>query len=862
MDEIPKEYDWKGIEDKWLHSWDESCYYFDLESKKPPYIIDTPPPYPTGNFHVGNGLNWCYIDFVARYKRMRGLNVMFPQGWDCHGLPTEVKVEEIHGITKNQVKRAKFRKLCEELMEKNIGKMKGTMRRLGFSVDWSNEYVTMDPQYFKKTQISFVRMFKDGLIYKDDHPVNWCPRCETAIAFAEVEYDTRDNLLNFLHFDRIKIATTRPELLPACVAIAVHPGDERYRDKIGKKAKVPLFNHEVDIFSDESVDPEFGTGAVMICTFGDKQDVKWWKEHDLPLRKALTKEGKMTDIAEKYEGMDSNDCKKAIIEDLKSQGLIYDQKKLEQNVGLCWRCKTPLEILSEHQWFVKIDPDRIINESKKINWIPDHFFLRLKNWTESMEWDWCISRQRIFATPIPVWYCSSCGKVLLAEEDELPIDPTSDKPKKACGDCGCFEFTGEQDVLDTWMDSSISALSICGWPDELIAFPSQLRPQGHDIIRTWAFYTILRSLALTDEIPWESVLMNGMVLGEDGYKMSKSRNNFTAPEEVIERYGSDAFRQWAAIGGATGSDVMFQWKDITAASRFLQKMWSILRFSIPHINDYVPDDSTRLNTVDRWFLNRLNNLIEYTTEQMEAYKFDETLKSLRNFIWDVLADNYVEMSKSRLYGNDQKEKNAVRFTLYTAIDTLSRLLAPFVPFFSEEMYSYVGDGSVHTKNWPKVNAQFIDEKAEKDGELIKEITSAIRRYKSDCRIALNAPLSKVEIYSRKIETRDISGTVNSNVKLLKGKPKLKNIPSKIKPDMKTIGPKYREKSKLIIKALKDADPVWIEDQVKKDHKITLELGDETIDIDPSFVEVEYTVTSGGKAADVLKVEDATIVVVR
>ncbi|MDY6964915.1 MAG: valine--tRNA ligase [Halobacteriota archaeon] len=861
MQDIPKEYDWKGTEEKWLHDWDESLYYFNLNSSKPPYIIDTPPPYPTGNFHVGNALNWCYIDFVARYKRMRGFNVMFPQGWDCHGLPTEVKVEEIHKITKNQVPRAEFRRLCEDLMGENIVTMKGTMKRLAFSTDWSNEYVTMDPEYFKKTQISFVRMYNQGLIYKDDHPVNWCPRCETAIAFAEVEYDTRETLLNFLHFGGIDIATTRPELLPACVAIAIHPEDERYKDMIKKRVNVPVFGHEVEIFADESVDPEFGTGAVMICTFGDKQDVKWWKEHNLPLRKALTKEGKMTALAGKYEGIGSEDCKKAIIKELKAEELIYDQEKLEQNVGLCWRCKTPLEILSEHQWFVRIDPERIINESKKIDWIPDHFFLRLKNWTESMEWDWCISRQRIFATPIPVWYCSSCGSALVAEEDELPVDPTEDLPKGVC-ECGSAEFVGEDDVLDTWMDSSISALSVCRWPDELLTFPSQLRPQGHDIIRTWAFYTILRTLALEGEIPWESILMNGMVLGEDGYKMSKSRNNFTAPEEVVEKYGSDAFRQWAAIGGATGSDVMFRWKDITAASRFLQKMWSILRFSMPHLKDYVPDEATELNSVDRWFLSKLNRLVEQTTELMDAFKFDETLKSLRNFVWEVMADNYLEMSKSRLYGGDPEEKRSVQFILRLAIETLSKLLAPFVPFFSEEMYSHVGDGSVHAQKWPKVSENLIDEKAEQDGELIKEITSTIRRFKSEEGIALNAPLSKVEIYSREIETRDIAGTVNSKVELFEGEPDLENIPVRIKPDMKTIGPKYRDRSKSIVIALEDADPVEIERQIEEAGKITLEIGEETIEIDSSLLRIEYAVTSGGKAADVLKIEGATVVVVR
>ncbi|MFQ6062449.1 MAG: class I tRNA ligase family protein, partial [Methanosarcinales archaeon] len=380
--EIPKEYNAKEIESELLEKWDPSIYYFDWNSEKPQYIIDTPPPYPTGDFHIGNALNWCYIDFIARYKRMRGYNVMFPQGWDCHGLPTEVKVEEIYNITKNQVPRTEFRKYCEELTAKNIKKMKKTLKRLGFSTDWSNEYITMDPEYYGKTQISFIKMYNSGRIYREDHPVNWCPRCETAIAYAEVEYSDRETTLNYLLFNsKLKIATTRPELLAACVAVAVNPMDERYKDYIGKEVQVPIFNHKVKIFADAEVDPEFGTGVVMICTFGDKQDVRWWKEHNLPLRKAIDRNGKMTSIANKYEGMSVEECKNAIIEDLKNNGILYKQEKIDQSVGLCWRCKTPIEILSERQWFVKIDPDKIMQISQEIEWIPPHFEIRLKNWT-------------------------------------------------------------------------------------------------------------------------------------------------------------------------------------------------------------------------------------------------------------------------------------------------------------------------------------------------------------------------------------------------------------------------------------------------------------------------------------------------
>jgi len=338
MSEISKEYNFREVEEKWIERWDPSVYYFDWGSEKPQYIIDTPPPYPTGNFHIGNALNWCYIDFVARYKRMRGYNVMFPQGWDCHGLPTEVKVEETYHITKNQVPREEFRRLCEEMTAQAIERMRRTITRLGISTDWSNEYITMKPEYYVKTQRSFVQMYEKGMIYREDHPVNWCPRCATAIAFAEVEYDTRTTTLNYMRFESdygsLEIATTRPELLPACVAVAVNPNDERHIGFVGKSVKVPLFDYEVPVLSDPAVDPSFGTGVVMICTFGDKQDVRWWVEHNLPLRQAIDREGRLTEIAGKFKGMSITEAKNAIVDEMLSRGIIYRQEPLEQNAGL------------------------------------------------------------------------------------------------------------------------------------------------------------------------------------------------------------------------------------------------------------------------------------------------------------------------------------------------------------------------------------------------------------------------------------------------------------------------------------------------------------------------------------------------
>ncbi len=858
MSEVSKEYNFARVEERWVKGWDSSVYHFDWESKKPQYIIDTPPPYPTGSFHIGNALNWCYIDFAARYKRMRGYNVMFPQGWDCHGLPTEVKVEETHHITKNQVPREEFRRLCEQLTLEAIERFHQSMSRLGLSIDWSNEYITMKPEYYVKTQASFVQMYHRDQIYRENHPVNWCPRCGTAIAFAEVEYDSRSTTMNYMRFSAgegfVEIATSRPELLPACVAVAVNPDDMRYRKYIGKTVRVPLFDYDVPVLADPVVDPSFGTGIVMICTFGDRQDVRWWMEHHLPLRQAIDREGRLTEIAGPYAGLSVDETKKKIIQDMKDQERIFRQERLEQNVGLCWRCKTPIEILSERQWFVRIDPEEIKRTADSIEWIPPHMQVRLKNWADSVEWDWCISRQRIFATPIPVWYCRSCGEVLVAKEEWLPLDPNQTAPPVKC-QCGSDDFLPEQDVLDTWMDSSISALAVAGWrarPD--VRMPTQLRPQGHDIIRTWAFYTILRTKALEGVKPWETILINGMALGEDGHKMSKSLNNFIRPEEVFETHGADALRQWAALGGAPGNDIMFQWKEITAASRFQQKLWSIYRFAAP----LMAATGEPPGQVDRWLQGELDLLIKTTTVAMDRFSFDEAIKAIRAFAWEVLADNYIELVKARLYGPDGPQKRAAQNTLYTAIETLSRLLAPFAPFLSEEIYHSLTGESVHLQRWPQASGTAVDPA----GLAIKEIAAALRRYKAERGLALNSPLPGIVVYSDMgLETMDLQGVANSAVESLVGRPEIEMRPVSVKPQMKILGPKFKDRSSMIIKALAAMDPAEVARQ-KASGSIRVELNGEVLEVAAPAVEVVTETLSAGEAVDVLKVGIATVLVRR
>ena len=855
---LDKEYNSQKVEEKWLNLWKDEMYYFDWNSKKPHYIIDTPPPYPTGSFHIGNTLNWCYIDFIARYKRMKGYEVMFPQGWDCHGLPTEVKVEEKYGISKNDVPRGKFRELCVAFTEENIEKMRKTMKRMGFSVDWSKEYITMYPEYYSKTQLSFVRMYNKGLIYKSYHPVIYCPRCQTTIALAEIEYKSGKTTLNYINFDDgVIIATTRPELIPACVAIAVNPSDERYKHLVGKKVRVPTTEYEVEIIEDEEVDPEFGTGIVMICTFGDRQDVKWWKKHNLELRIILDNNGLLNEKAGKYRGLTIKEARERILKDLKNEGRLLKQEEIDHNVGVCWRCKTPVEIIAEEQWFVKVERDKILNAARKIKWIPNHMLSRLESWVEGMEWDWVISRQRIFATPIPVWYCKKCGKIKIAKEEWLPVDPTKDKPLEPC-ECGSTEFVGEDDVLDTWMDSSITSLIISGWPN-LREYPTSLRPQGHDIIRTWAFYTILRSIALVNQIPWHEIVINGMVLGEDGRKMSKSLGNIIQPDEVIEKYGADALRQWAA-SGVVGSDVIFTWKEVISASRFQQKFWSILRFTMLHIKDYKPnnEDLNYLRDADKWILSKLNRLIKEVDEHMENYRFGDALKAIRSFAWYEYADNYLEIVKNRLYAGNEDEKRAARYVLYKTMDVLCRLIAPFTPFLAEECWSKFKDGSVHLQSYPKPDEGLIDEEAEKKGEVIKEIVVAIRRFKHDKGMALNAPLKNVLLHSPyEIDVRDISGAINAKVEVLNKLPDVKLRIKKLKPKFSIVGPMFKDKAKKIVELVNNLSENDKMGFVEKG-EIEISLDGESYKLKSEWFDAEIEKIVEGKAIENLEVGNVTL----
>ncbi|MEM7813465.1 MAG: valine--tRNA ligase [Candidatus Aenigmatarchaeota archaeon] len=758
---VSTRYDARAAEARWKKFWQERGIYKFDPSRGPIFSINTPPPYPTGEAHPGYALNWGYIDFIARYKRMRGYAVHFPQGWDVHGLPTESKVEKWKGKKSSEVPRIEWVKWCEEWTEKYIKLMKQDFTDLGFSIDWSLEYKTSMPEYIALVQRTFLRHLAKGLAYRGKHPVNWCTNCQTAIADAEIEYGKKRGKLVHLRFaiaggkpdETITIATTRPELLAACVAMAVNPDDGRYQSLIGRRAIVPIFGQEVEILGSEAVDPQFGTGIMMICSFGDKQDVSDILKHKLPIIDAIDSKGIMTSVARKYQGLAVAEARECIIKDLAEAGIVEKQEPIDQNVGLCWRCKQPIEILNKEQWFLRAVQfkERIIHEANRCAWWPDYMKLRMINWAQSMSWDWVISRQKVYGTPFPIWYCDRCGEIIAASEEELPVDPV--QKEKRCPKCK-LKARPEHDTMDTWMDSSVTTYWHAGWPksgwERFV--PASLQPNGAEIIRTWNYYLMLRSLMLEGRPAFENLMINGWVTDETGEKMSKSLGNYTPLSEMLKRSYADAVRYWASRS-VVGSDVPFTWKEVHHAEKFYTKLYNMVQFlqmglekigmdEIKSLDELVEGRPDSIEVLDRWVLSKLQRLVESCTKALESYSFPTI--DIEMFIWHEVADYYIEMVKWRIY--EGKKAGQALWTLARVLETAIKLLAPFAPFITEEIYQNFfrrfskEAESIHLCKWPEPDAAFVNEDAEKLAEIVKDIVAAVRQYKMTNKLPLNAPL--------------------------------------------------------------------------------------------------------------------------
>ena len=766
-------YDQAALEKKWQDHWDErKIYRYDPESPRPVYSIDNPPRYASGSLHAGHAVHYTHIDFAARFRRMTGYNVIFPLCFDVNGIPIEERVERLHGVSPREIGRQKFNELCGEFADRNIREMTRQFRILGESMDDTYSYQTNAPHYRRLTQISFIKLYHRGLMYRGEFPINWCPRCHTALADAEVEYGNRTTKLNYIRFrsahhpeESVLVATTRPELLPTCQIVAVHPDDPARSHLVGRKVLTPLFDREVEVIADDKVDPAFGTGVVMICTIGDKDDLEWVYRYKLPVEKGIDEEGKLTAMAGKYAGMTAAAGREAMLRDMEREGLLVKQEETDQSVGGCWRCKTPLEYIVKEQWFLRTLPfkEQVWEAANRMDWYPEFMKIRLREWIDSLEWDWVVSRQRFFATPIPIWECRGCREIVPATEEQCYIDPTIDPPPvDTCPACGSRDLAGCEDVFDTWMDSSLSPLFLARWQQEDAypghfgkLFPITLRPQAHDIIRTWAFYTILRSVLLTEREPFREIMMDGFILSEDGTPMHTSLGNVIDPLKVLEEYGADALRYFAA-SCSLGMDNAFRFKDIKRGQRLLRKLWNVGMFIGNALERSGIDmDTIRGRTVaemapdltvaDRWILSRYSTVVRNAREHMGVFQFDRAMRDIENFMWHELADNYIEMVKQRIY--TRREPGAA-FTLYTVGYGLIRALAPFLPHITEEMFhihyrAREGGETIHFKDFPEPVLE--DPGAEETGSLLRDIIVAVRSWKSGAGLPLNTEIASMEL---------------------------------------------------------------------------------------------------------------------
>ncbi len=768
-------YDSKEIEKKWIAYWKEQkLFQFDEKDKDSQlYVIDSPPPFTSGSMSMGTAL-YSLMDVIARYKHMKGYNVLFPQGWDMQGFPTEKAVEKKFG---KNLPREEFYKKCAELSHENAAKMKEQMRGLGFTFDERYEYRTASPEYWAKVQLSLLMMFEKGFVYRESHPVEFCWNCGSAIAHAEINDREEETTINHVEFavpsakKKITIATTRPELMHVCVAIAVNPSDKRYTKMIGAKAKVPINDKLVEIIGDEKVDQEFGTGAEMVCTFGDKADVEMYYAHKLKLIPAMDEKGMLLNAGD-LTGVHIKKAKEQAVEKLKASGALIKQEKLKHTIRIHDRCETPVELLSSMQWFIKTKEHikKIKELANEVKWSPEFTKQRMIDWADGLGWDWTISRNRVFGTPIPFWYCEKCNEIIAPDKKKLPVDPARDQsPKSKCPKCG-GKVVGEKATCDVWIDSSITPLVIAGWPEKKDwerFMPNALRFQGVDIIRTWAFYTLFRVWALTGKKAWEEALVHSMILAPDGRMMHRSWGNVITPDEVFAKgYSSDALRLWAAIGGAIGKDRPFTYNDIEYAKGFIVKLFNTANFVKTALaQGEIPKKEPHkdFNVFDIWILNRLNVLVSEMTEAYDSFTFFEAMNKAINFYWHEFADYYIENVKHRVYSTDKKgakSKGAALFTLKYVLDTSLKLFAPVIPFVSEELNSMFNKGSIFEQKFPVfterphpadyvINGVIQRSNIEIDydsvGIALNQIIGDIRKQKAQARIALNKEITSILI---------------------------------------------------------------------------------------------------------------------
>ena len=837
MTKLPKKYKHQEIEQKWQDFWSEEKIYkwSDNLTKEHNFVIDTPPPTVSGVLHMGHIFSYCQADFVARYKRMKGFDVFYPMGFDDNGLPTERLVEKTIGKKAVEMENENFITECQKVVEKAEIEFEDLFNQIALSVDWDQKYQTISDKSQKLAQLSFIDLYNKNLVEKKFEPVFWDISDKTALAQADLIEKELPGQMNFINFgiddsdQKLEIMTTRPELLPACVAVMIHPDDERYLKFHDKKAITPLFGVKVPIILDEDVKMDKGTGIVMCCTFGDEMDIKWWRKHNLDLKIILEANGTLEfpSLHNKFfDGEDSKEelilnfnrffgkirglhVKKAqakIIELLKENNLLNRQEDITHAVKCAERSGVAIEILVQNQWFIKIldKKQELIDKINKCNWHPEYMKIRALQWCENLSWDWCISRQRFFGVNFPVWYSKRKGeegKIILPKLENLPIDPNKDAPEGY----ERHEIIAETDIMDTCMTSSISPqLSSGGISNDLSdneerhkkLFPADLRPQAHEIIRSWAFYTIVKAHLHQNDIPWKNLMISGWCLAADKTKMSKSKGNVVTPINLIKEKGSDIVRYWASTSNL-GADTAYSEDVFKIGQKLVTKLFNAAKFASMNFDLFseigqpatILEDinSKNINQItDFWILSRIKEVIKQSEEQFDKFEYAKARELVEDFFWNDFCDNYLEIVKVRAYGlnaikyQDQdltqelknkiiSEQKSAIYTLYHILEHILKLFSPFVPHICEEIYQAVFENkqkSIHQRgSWPKLEEQFFDEDSIKIGKEMLLVIFEIRKYKSEQNISMKTILDKFTINSQIDFTdilEDLKNVTNSN----------------------------------------------------------------------------------------------------
>ncbi len=769
---LDQRYDAAAAEAQLRTQWTEKNIYDPAENQGPRFTIDTPPPTVSGSLHIGHIFSYTQTDIIARYKRMTGNSVVYPFGFDDNGLPTERFVEKKTGVRAHHVGRAAFIKTCLEQTHDVEKLFKILWQRMGLSVNWEYEYSTISESVRRLSQASFLDLLKKGYAYRRNEPALYCTECRTSVAQAELDDAELPSTFNEIVFidaegNQILVATTRPELLPACVALMVHPDDTRYKHLIGTQVTVPSFGFTVPVIADNLVKPEKGTGAVMCCTFGDTTDITWFKKHQLPFKSAIGLDGKMTQLAGNFAGLKVAEARTRIIEHLTEKNLLLSQKPIVHTVAVHERCKKEIEYALLSQWFVALLPYKkeLIAQADTIAWHPAFMKSRYINWVENLGWDWCISRQRLFGIPFPIWHCTTCQTVIPASVEQLPIDPQVTPYNGVCPQCQSSTIVPDTDVMDTWNTSALTPYIVY----ELVSgkqvtftdadkgidglLPMSMRPQAHDIIRTWAFYSIARAWMHHGTIPWNTIIISGHVLSDQKDKLSKSKGNASlTPEALLQQYSADIIRYWTASGGL-GYDVAFSDNQLKIGQKLTTKLWNAFRFIEMHCTSITVSHKMpqSLGAVNEWILTQATTCFNDYTKALECAEFGTALTHVERFFWRDFCDNYLELIKDQLFKPERSTPEAVeatRWTLFTLGLRILQLYAPYLPYITDSLFCalYAPFGkSIHQTKFAIIQLPLVYPQSVQELNAVLDIVGHVRKLKSEQNLSLKVPLKQLTI---------------------------------------------------------------------------------------------------------------------